>query len=468
MKRTIHDKILKGGIIVALFSLGWPMMVSSFLQSAYNLTDTFWVGRLGEQQGANAIASLQMTWPIVWLMIALGMGFGIAGLALVSQYIGAKKPEEANKAAGQVYFLFFTFSFIVAIVGVLVTPTLNRYIIPNEEVREMATLYMRVIFLGQPFMFSVIAFDFLLRGYGDTKTPMYVTAVSVVLNIILDPILMFGIPGTTFSGFGFIGAAYATFLTRSLVSIIAVYLIFSGRLGITLTFENLKPDWNIISKIIKIGIPSSLGGSGAAFGFVIMMFMVARVGDGVTSLAAYGIGDRIISIMFIIISGLQMSLSTIVGQNLGAGNIERAGKAARTAMVMMASLLALGALGIWVFREPLLSIFTTNSAVIDEGILFIGIFGLFMPFFGVFQAVQGVYSGSGHTVYSMGLMIVRLWVLRVPLSYLFAFVFGWDSVGLWWAMGLSNFGACIVAVIIFFWGKWKTPIIKDEPEPIPS
>ena len=246
---------------------------------------------------------------------------------------------------------------------------------------------------------------------------------------------------------------------------IAVYLLFSGRVGVKLRFEDMVPDFPIIKKIVKVGIPASLGMSGAAFGFVIMMFMVARVGDGVTALAAYGVGDRIISVMFIVISGLQMSLSTVIGQNLGAGNINRAEKAGKTTMVAMALLLAIGAIAIWLLRRPLMLAFTPNEDVVAEGIRFIGIFGLFMPFFGVFMAVHGVYSGSGHTTYSMYLMIIRLWVLRVPLTFLFAFVLDFGAPGIWWAMGISNMIAGIVAVGFFFWGKWKTPIIKDDPVP---
>ncbi len=474
--KSIQERIANDNVVKVLFLLGWPMMITSFLQSAYNLADTFWVGQLGPERGANAIAALQITWPVVWLLISLGMGFGVAGLALVSQYVGAKEYDKVNKSGGQVFFLFAAFSVVVGLLGFILTPFLVKTVVPDGDVQSMAVIYMRVIFLGMPFMFSAVSFDFLLRGYGDTRTPMYITAGTVAINIVLDPILMFGPSSVpylgflsvlqplfgSFHGFGFVGAAYATFITRLIASLISITLLFSGRVGVKLSLKDVMPDWKKIWKIIRVGFPASLGSSGAALGFVIMMFMVARVDNGTVALAAYGIGDRIISIMFIVISGLAMALSTMVGQNLGAGNVKRAEKAAKSAMVLMGSLLGVGALGIWLLREPLLGIFTTNTEVLQEGMLFIGIFGLFMPSFGIFQAVHGVYSGSGRTTYSMTLMIIRLWALRVPLAFLFAFVLNMGSVGIWWAMGISNLVAGITAVGFFYWGKWKKTIIEDE------
>ena len=156
-----------------------------------------------------------------------------------------------------------------------------------------------------------------------------------------------------------------------------------------------------------------------------------------------------------------MSLSTVVGQNLGAGNVKRAEKAGKITMGLMFGLLVAACLVVWIVRVPLISIFTDNPAVLAEGSRFLFIFALFMPFFGLFRAVGAVYNGSGNTKYTMILSLLRLWFLRVPLLVLLVFILGLGAPGIWWAMGISNLVAGAVAVGFFYWGKWKTPVLDD-------
>ncbi|HEQ78635.1 MAG TPA: MATE family efflux transporter [Euryarchaeota archaeon] len=456
---TIHRLIKEGSLLKALFFLGWPIMVTSLLQSAYNLADTFWVGRLGTIQGAESIAALSLVWPVVWLMMSFAQGAGMAGVALVSQNIGAGDHARANRIAGEIFAMFLTFSVIVSIIGFIGASHMVDILSPPGPVNDRAAQYLRIIFLGQPFMFITIAFTFLLRGYGDTKTPMYVNLVSVCINIVLDPIFIFGY-GLDWGGFGFIGVAYATVFSRAIAAILAAFILFKGSKGISLTLQSLKPVKEDVMKILRVAIPSSIGGSGAALGFVVISALVARVGDGMVPLAALGIGNRVTSMIFIVIIGLSMSLATIVGQNLGANNVERAERAGKLAMVLMFGILGVASLILWLVREPLIGIFTDNPEVIAEGSRFLFIFALFMPFFGVFRAVGAVYNGSGHTKYTMALSLLRLWGLRVPLIVLLVFLLAWGPVGIWWAMGISNVVAGAIAVGFFYWGKWKTPIEK--------
>ncbi len=460
----VHDEILSGGVVKVLFMLGWPMMVTSFLQSTYNLADTYWVGQLGPTEGAQGIAAVSMVWPVVWFMLSFGQGLGMAGIALISQYTGAKKHKRANDIAGQVFFFYTAFSVVLGAMGFFLAPYIIGVMGPGGDVNQMAIQYIRVIFVGLPFMFTMLAFSFLLRGYGDTKTPMYVQGASVVLNIILDPIMIYGIPGIEYSGFGFIGVAYATFISRFFASIVGFYLLFGGKVGIKLGLEKLKPVYEDIKQIVKVGLPSSIGMSGSALGFIVIMSLVARVGSGTVPLAALGVGNRVTSMIFVIINGLAIALSTMVGQNLGNGNVARADKTAKAAIALMAAILTVASVIIWIIREPLIAAFTENAAVIKEGGRFLGIFAFFMPFFGVFRAVTSVYNGSGHTKYSMGLSLLRLWGLRVPLLATLVFIVGLGSTGIWLAMGLSNFIGGLTALGFFYWGKWKVPVARGIKE----
>jgi putative MATE family efflux protein len=456
MRSVSKEQILNGPIIKTLFLLGWPIMVSSLIGTAYTLADTFWLGRLEESR--YAVAALQISWPIIFLLISVAFGFGSAGVALVSQYTGAKKHEEADKSAGQVLSISLLFGACIAVMGFFLSPFIVHSLGLEEEVSHLAILYLRIIFLGMPFMFGSFTFGFIMRAYGDTVTPMIVDGTAVILNIILDPILIFGMFG--FPRMGVLGAGLATVLTQSLATIIALYLLFKGKVGIKLKLNYLKPDKEKIKKILRIGIPASIGESGTAFGFFILMYVLARLPDSTVVLAAYGVGDRIISLVFISINGLAVGISTILGQSLGAGNIERAEEAAKKGMTVMFSILVACSVFLVLFRSEAIGFFINDSEVVNEGANFIKCIIIGIPFFGIFAAITASFRGSGHNVPTMVLDLLRLWGLRIPLAYLLGLYFGMNSTGVWIGMALSNIVGAIVALIIFGTGIWKKKVIE--------
>ncbi len=228
----------------------------------------------------------------MFLFISLSAGFGIAGISLVSQYTGAGLPEQANKAAGQLLAVLLIGAGAAAVLGFIFTAELLRLLGASTTVRATTTPYLQIMFLAIPFLFTHFGFRSLLRGYGDTRTPMMLTIASAVADAILDPFFVFGwgfIPKM-----GVAGAAFTTLITRSIVAAIDLYLLFSGKVGIKLKPAYLKPKINWMKKIVSIGLPSSIGQGGTALGFTALISLVAiedRVlaGEG-TLLAAYGIG----------------------------------------------------------------------------------------------------------------------------------------------------------------------------------
>ena len=450
-------EISEAGVSRTLFRLGWPMMVSSFMHAAYNLVDMLWLGHLPGEEGRFAIAALQISWPIVFFMISLGLGLGIAGIALVSQYTGAKNREMANRSAGQLLSLTLLLSILVAIVGFLITGVVVRSIGADAPVTIRATNYIRIIFLGMPFMFSFMSFTMVLRGYGDTITPMKIGLVAVGLNVILDPLLIFGIG---FPPLGVRGAAIATVISRAIAAIPALYLLFSGRVGVHVRPGDLKPDGKVIKKILSIGIPASADHTANAFGFFVLMYIVARLNSSTIALAAYGIGDRIINMMFIVIDGLAFALTIIIGQNLGAGRIDRAMQAARKGIGLMFCLLLASSVLLYLLRRGLMGAFTPDVETIDEGINFLRIVSLAIPFFGIFRGVGAIYEGSGHTVPAMILGLSRLWVLRLPLCYWLGLHWGLQASGVWWGMALSNAVSAALALGVYSTGIWKKKVIE--------
>jgi Na+-driven multidrug efflux pump len=183
------------------------------------------------------------------------------------------------------------------------------------------------------------------------------------------------------------------------------------------------------------------------------------VSNSTIALAAYGIGDRIINMMFIVIDGLAFSLTTLIGQSIGGERIKRAEEAARKGIGLMFSLLLIGAFTLYGVRKGAISIFTSDNQIIEGGMNFLQIFSIGIPFFGIFRGVTALYDGSGHTVPSMIMGLTRLWVLRVPLCYLLGISIGLQSSGIWWGMGISNIVAAALAIFFYSTGAWKKEVI---------
>ncbi|MFW6305251.1 MAG: MATE family efflux transporter [Candidatus Saliniplasma sp.] len=485
MKRPTKDEILEGNVLGVMFKLGWPMMVATFLRTLYNLIDTFWLGRITDPQIAEySVTAVGQGWTVVFMMMSIEMGFGIAALALISQYTGQKNYKEADKTAGQLYFIAITASIIIGIFGYFMTPMFMNILVGGGEdsaaLAHYGTMYIQIIFLGLPFMFLFFAFMYTLRGWGDTITPMKITAISVSLNMIFNPILIFGsgtvpflgvtIPELPFIGpipaLGVRGAAIGTIMSRGIGSIYATYMIFKGKLGLKLKLSYLKPDISRLKDFLKIGIPAGVGRFGTSIGFIILWAVIYRLPNPEVAGAAYSVGNRILNITFLIMGGFAMAISTMVGQSLGADDIDRSEEVARKGFLAVAGLMMFFTAFLFLLRNNLIMIFIPDSPeVIAEGARFLGIFALAMPFFGVFRGVTSLLGGSGHTRLQMGLNLTRLWGLRLPFVFLFAIFLSMNSTGVWTGMALSNVVAFIIALMIYKTGWWKEKVIEDKPTP---
>lgn len=480
MKKPEKDEILQGDILGVMFKLGWPMMLATLLRTLYNLIDTFWLGRIPNPEIAEySVTAVGQGWTVVFMMMSIEMGFGVAALALISQYTGQKNFEEADRTAGQLYFIAIVASLLIGIFGYFMTPTFMSYLTGGEqELAYYGTQYIQIIFLGLPFMFLFFAFMYSMRGWGDTVTPMKITAFSVMLNLIINPILIFGsgpmpflgitIPELPFLGpipaLGVRGAAIGTITSRGIGSIYATYILFTGKVGLKLEASYLKPDLSRLKKFLNIGVPAGIGRFGTSIGFIILWAVIYRLPNPEVAGAAYSIGNRILNITFLIMGGFAMAISTMIGQALGADEIERSEEVAKKGFLAVAGLMMIFAVTLFFLRNNLIMIFIPESPdVIAEGATFLMIFSLAMPFFGVFRGVTSLLSGSGHTRLQMALSLVRLWGLRLPLVFLFALFLSLNSTGVWLGMALSNVIAFVLALGVYKTGRWKKKVIEDKP-----
>ena len=452
--------ILEGNILRVIFALGWPVMVTSLLEIGYNMADTFWLGRWGSGANAtNAVAAMEIAWPIIFVMISISLGFGVAGISLISQYTGAGRVDKAAESAGQLVSLGILMSIILSIAGILIAPYFLKIMNVEPGVERYAYQYMVIIFLGIPFMFITAIFVSVLRSYGDPITPMLVDSLGVGANIILDPIFINGFFG--FPELGVVGAALATVITRSVSSAIALYLLFHGISGLKIKLKHLRPKWNFAKKVFQIGLPASAGQFSSAFGFFILAWIIASLPNSTVALAAYGVGDRIINITFIVVDGIGMGMATMIGHALGAEKYERAREAFKTSLRITFLILAIGTALIMIFRHQMVAFFVPRSPdVIEEGAKFLIIFGIGIPFFGIISTVEGLYRGAGYTVPIMIIDIVRLWVFRIAFSYLLGIFFALGSTGVWIGMAISNIASAILAIGFYLSGSWKRRVIE--------
>src|SRR5450759_4527391 len=256
-----YKEILYGPVVATMFRLSWPMMVSSLLNMVYNMTDTFWVGHLPKAENAAAVAGLQVAGPVVWFLVAFAFGFGSSGLALVSQFMGAHNEVDAEKAAGQTMSLALLLGFAVAVIGVVLAPILLPVLTPDRAISANAISYTRIIFIGMPAIFVSAVYAQIMNAYGDTVTPMLINTITVGLNVILDPLMIFG--WGPFARMGVAGAALATILCQVLAAVISLWVLMTGRRNLRVTWRDLHPEtaWvkRILLSLIHISEPTRLG-----------------------------------------------------------------------------------------------------------------------------------------------------------------------------------------------------------------
>jgi putative MATE family efflux protein len=476
--------VVDGDLFKPLVVLSLPIVLSQMLQVGYNLADTFWVGRLGQE----AVSALSYSWPLVFLMISVAGGFTVAGTVLVAQHKGAGNDDRVNYAAGQTIAFVGVLAVFFSVLGYVLTPTLVSLVgaTPGSIEYTLSVEYTRTIFVGVVFMFGFFIFQALLRGWGDTRTPLYLMALGVALNVVLDPFLILGFQDnvlfttlgldglqswlyaqTGFTGFGVQGAAIATVFSRGVGAMLGLAWLFSGSVGIHLSLSDLKLDPEMVKQIVSLGAPSSVEQSTRALGITVLTALVALAGDD--AVAALGIGNRINSLVFLPALGLARGTETVVGQNLGRDQVDRAKRAVGYSSGMVAGVLALVGVVAYVFAEPITAIFIPGAPdVIAIGADYLRIIGPTFLFIGVFQVVQGAFRGSGSTRLAMAFAILSLWAFRLPPAYLLLAVFDMGATGVWYAIALSNVLAMVAASLWFLRGTWTENVIEDDQNPVPG
>ena len=453
---ALRTKILNGPVVKTIFWLAWPIVLANLVNISYNLVDAFWLGKLGRE----AFGAPTVSWPLIMLFYSLGMGYATAGISIISQYFGAGEFRLASKSAGQLVASILSLGLTLSILGYALSPSVLGLMGVPKDIYPLAVSYIRTIFLGVPLVFLGFAFITIANAVGDTRTPTWLNITSALTNIVLDPLFIFGYFGLP--KLGVVGAAVATVVSRSILSIAGGYFLIRGFRGIKLSVSDLKIEGWWIKKVFKIGTPLTLQQSSNALGFTVMTSLVSRFGS--VAVAAYGAVIRVVDIMQAFTWGISRATSIMVGQNIGAENYSRAKKVAYVSSAITATILSIGALSIWLAREWVVSIFISDVAVIAEGAKLISAIAPSLPFFALFFVTGAVAGGSGHTGFFAFLSILRLWILRIGLSYVLALNTKLGVWGIWLAMSVSNVVSGTLSLMWLAKGKWLKRVI-EIPKP---
>lgn len=446
-----RSMIVYGSFYRTLLTLALPMVVFEAVNVSYNLVDAYWLGFWG---GAT-FAVPRLARPTYMLFEAVFMGLGAANLAMMSQYIGARRYEEAARTFSR----FLTANLVLGILLTLVYAEVNDFLVRHvvrapPELVGPTLAYANVIALDIFIYGFDNAFTNAFQSIGNTRMPAAAGIASASLNFVLDPVLIVGLWGVP--GMGPAGAAMATVISR-LTKVLVLSYSFTREfpeVGVRLT-KSFSRLW--LEKVVTVGGPMYLR---QALNSVGVMFQHSIVNYfGVVATQSYTIGFLFMDVAEAVVRGSTTPIAVMVGQNLGARNLRRAREIGVRSYATLGSITAAVTSVLFLIRERLVTVFTSDPAVIGESMRFLTVFLPTLPFLTILFVGVAVGRGSGSTVVPLAITLARMWGMRITLAYLLSITLGMGTGGLWLAISLSNLVAGIASAIWITVGRWCRPIV---------
>lgn len=430
-----------------------PMLIGNVFQQLYNVADSIIVGQL-LPNGKEALAAVGASFPVLFTIISLIIGVASGTTIIIAQYFGAKDFTKIKKAVDTMFILLFFASILASALGVYFSETIFRYIELPEELIPDAVLFFNINMIGIVTMFGFNGISGILRGLGDSTTPLYFLILSTVLNVVL------GLVFVVVFGWGIAGVAWATVIAQGFSFAIGVWYLNKTHKLISISFLKLEFDWDIFVRSIKIGLPSGLQHMFVAIGMVALFKIVNSFGTNV--IAAYSVAGRIDSFAIMPAMNFAMALTTFTGQNMGANKPQRVINGLKATLFMTAIISVFFSLAAILFGKQLMHMFTTDPEVILIGAEYLVIVGVFYVVFSTMFSINAVFRGAGDTIVPMFITLFSLWVIRVPLSWYLSQHFGYH--GIWWGIPLAWVIGTIFSFFYLLSGKWKTKAVVKFPE----
>ncbi|MFC2131359.1 MATE family efflux transporter [Bacteroidota bacterium] len=431
----------------AIFLLSVPMILEMVMESIFAVVDIYFVSKIGSE----AVATVGLTESMMSIVYSISFGLAIAASAVISRRIGEKKPEEAANAAVQAIFAALMVSVVIAVPGVLFASDMLSLMGASQEISEKLYGYATIMFGTNIVINFLFIINGIFRSAGDAALSMRALWLANILNIILDPCLIFGL--WIFPEMGIEGAAVATSIGRGTAVIYQFYLLFKGKGRIKISLANVKIDFKVIFQIFKLSTGSIGQNIIAMSSWIALVAILASFGS--ISVAGYTIAIRIIIFSLLPSWGMSNAASTLVGQNLGANQPDRAEQSVW--LTSKYNLILLGFIGVLyvIFAEFWVGLFIAEPDVILKGAECLRIVSYGFLAYGVGMIVMHSFNGSGDTLTPTWINIGCFWFLEIPLAYMMAIVLGADESGVYYSIVISEIVLTIVSVILFKRGKWK-------------
>jgi len=449
-KKQLTD-YTEGSIMGGILKMGVPSMLGFLSQNIYGLVDTYWVSRLpGKEAG---VAAITFFGAIMWLFFSFNQLVGPGSVSVISRRYGEKAFDKAEKAIKETLILKLFFGFLFGIVGYFTVHWMLVLMGAKGEALQAGIVYGRIMFLGMGIMYATYSIYTAMRGVANPQIAMILMISSNVLNLILDPIMMFGYFG--FPALGIEGAAVASVCSYSITFAVGAWYFYSGRTNVVLHLRG-KERVNIASmwKLVKIGIPAWLGDMSFSSSRLIITPLIAAFGTEVV--AAYGVAMQITHFGIMVLVGMGLGLSSLIGHNIGSGKLDRARKTANTAVMMGIGTMVVMALITFFFARFIVGLFFETPATIEHGVILLQIFAVSFPFFGAMLMMEEVHMGVGMNMPAMIMNIIHSWPLQVLPIFILTKLMDFGQVAIWWTMVAS---AAVSTIGFYFYyrrGKWLT------------
>ncbi len=424
-----------------LITFSFPMILANLFQQLYNVVDTIVVGKY---VGERALSAVGPAFPIVVVFLSLIMGFSLASNILISQFLGAKKEDDVRRTVHTTIYTIFFFGLFMSVLGAFITPYVLRLMRVPEDVMAFSESYVRITFSGILFLFLFNGFTAMLRGMGDSKTPLYVLVVSTISNAILDLVFVVSF------NMGVEGAAYATIISQGISALLVIIIARKRCEFLRFNIFALAFDKDIFLKTLKLGFPSGIQQSLVGAGFMTLTSLVNNFGS--VASASFVAASKIDSFATMPSFNMGLALASFTGQNLGAEKMDRVKRGLHRAWMIGAGITGVLSIIILIFAKQLVMLFLSSEVYIAGGLLYLYCVAPSYIIQATMFIVNGVIRGAGDTFFSMILTFLTMWVFRVPIAIVLSMFLGVKGVYLSIAIGFS-IGATI-SFIYYKSGNW--------------
>ncbi len=429
-----------------IFKFAVPMLLGNVFQQLYNVVDSIVVGNY---IGKEALAAVGASFPIIFALISLIIGVATGSTIIIAQYFGAKDMEKVKRAIDTLYIFLFFASILVSALGIYFAEDIFRLIKLPEDAMPNAVKYLQIYMSGLIVFFGFNGISAILRGLGDSKTPLVFMILSTIINIGLDLLFVIGF------GWGISGVAIATIIAQGGAFLTGIIYLNRNHDVINLSWRKIIFDRAIFKKSIGIGLPIGLQQVIVALSMMVMYWLVNPFGTSTT--AAYSIVFRIDAFASLPAMNFAAALATFVGQNLGAGKPDRVRRGLK-ATVGMTAIIAVTVSIISISLAPhLVGLFTSDAEVIKIGVEYLRIVGFFYITFTTMFVIGSVMRGAGDTIVPMIITFVALWVVRVPLCYYLSQKMGY--VGIWYGIPIAWIFGMTFIYLYYLTGRWKSKAV---------